>query len=52
MDDREDTVRERLKVYKALTEPVVDYYEGVGILRTVNGEEDANEVLAAIISMI
>ncbi|NLB72683.1 MAG: adenylate kinase [Firmicutes bacterium] len=52
VDDREDTVRERLKVYKALTEPVVDYYEGVGILRTVNGEEDANEVLAAIISMI
>ena len=52
VDDREDTVRERLKVYKALTEPVVDYYKGVGILRTVNGEADANEVLAAIISMI
>ena len=52
VDDREDTVRERLKVYKALTEPVGDYYKGLGILKVVNGEEDANEVLEAIISMI
>lgn len=51
-DDREETVRERLKVYKALTAPVVDYYKGLGILKTVNGEEDADEVLEAIISMI
>ncbi len=28
-DDREETVRERLKVYKASTEPVVDYYKGL-----------------------
>lgn len=52
VDDREETVRERLKVYEALTEPVVDYYKGLGILKTVNGEEDADEVLEAIISMI
>lgn len=51
-DDREETVRERLKVYKASTEPVVDYYKGFGILKAVDGEKDANEVLETIISMI
>ena len=51
-DDREETVRERLKVYKALTEPVVDYYKALGILRMVDGEKDADEVLETIISMI
>ena len=45
-------MRERLKVYKALTAPVLDYYKGLGILKTVNGEEDADDVLEAIISMI
>jgi adenylate kinase len=51
-DDREETVRERLRVYKALTEPVVDYYKDLSILRVVDGEKDADEVLEAIISMI
>lgn len=51
-DDKEETVLERLKVYKALTEPVVDYYQGLGILKAVDGEKDADEVLEAINSMI
>ena len=51
-DDREETVRERLKVYKALTEPVVDYYKGHSILKVVDGERDADEVLETIISVI
>ena len=45
-------MRERLKVYKAQTEPVVDYYRGRGILKTVDGEEDADKVLETIISMV
>jgi adenylate kinase len=51
-DDTEETVRERLRVYKDLTEPVVDYYKGLGILKTVDGEKDADEVLDIIISMV
>lgn len=52
IDDKAETVRERLKVYKAQTEPVVDYYRGRGILKTVDGEEDADKVLETIISMV
>jgi adenylate kinase len=36
-DDDEATVRNRLKVYRAQTEPLVGYYEGRGVLRTVHG---------------
>jgi adenylate kinase len=36
-DDSETTVRNRLAVYRAQTEPLVGYYEGHGVLRTVHG---------------
>jgi adenylate kinase len=36
-DDNEATVRNRLGVYRAQTEPLVGYYEGHGVLRTAHG---------------
>jgi adenylate kinase len=36
-DDNEATVRKRLEVYRAQTEPLVGYYEGRGVLRTAHG---------------
>jgi adenylate kinase len=36
-DDNETTVRNRLVVYRAQTEPLVGYYEGHGVLRTAHG---------------
>jgi len=36
-DDNEATVRKRLEVYRAQTEPLVGYYEGRGVLRTAYG---------------
>ena len=36
-DDNEATVRNRLEVYRAQTEPLVGYYEGHDVLRTVQG---------------
>jgi adenylate kinase len=36
-DDNEATVRNRLEVYRAQTEPLVGYYEGRGVLRTAHG---------------
>jgi adenylate kinase len=56
-DDKEDTVRERLNVYRAQTEPLVDYYSEKADgdkLRyvTVNGlgkvEEIQQEIVAAL----
>jgi adenylate kinase len=44
-DDRPDTVRHRLRVYREQTEPLVDYYEKspVPVLR-VDGEGTIEEV--------
>jgi adenylate kinase len=36
-DDREETIRERLRVYHETTEPIIAYYEKQGILKTVQG---------------
>ena len=43
-DDDPDTVRERLQVYHAETEPLIEYYERRDLLRRVDGEGDAGDV--------
>jgi adenylate kinase len=48
-DDNEATVRNRLEVYQAQTEPLVGYYEDRGVLRTVSGGGKLpNEVFAMV----
>ena len=37
-DDNEETIANRLKVYKEQTEPLIEYYRNAGLLRTVDGE--------------
>jgi adenylate kinase len=39
-DDREETVRRRLEVFKTRTEPVLEYYRGIGVLEVLNGARD------------
>jgi adenylate kinase len=43
-DDTEDTVRNRLEVYENTTRPLVNYYEGKGVLHTVDGGQDPDAV--------
>ncbi|PSQ20470.1 adenylate kinase [Halobacteriales archaeon QS_8_65_32] len=43
-DDTEDVVRERIRVYRENTEPVVDHYRESGELVEVNGENSPDEV--------
>ena len=43
-DDNEDTIANRLNVYKEQTEPLVEYYSRKGLLRTVDGEGDMADV--------
>ncbi len=45
-DDKEDTVRNRIKVYESTVPHVIDYYEDKGILRTVSGDMDVAEANA------
>jgi adenylate kinase len=47
-DDTEEVIRERMKVYKSSTQPVVDYYEKRSTLRTVDGIGAVEEVFARI----
>ncbi|MGE0210938.1 MAG: adenylate kinase [Parvibaculaceae bacterium] len=47
-DDRPETVRDRLKVYREQTAPLVDYYGKKGKLRTVDGMADIDDVTGAM----
>lgn len=47
-DDTETTVRRRLEVYYAETEPLIGYYRQQGLLISVNGEQDIDDVFAEI----
>jgi adenylate kinase len=47
-DDAEGTVRRRLNVYEVATKPLIDYYDGRGLLRIVDGSGDADEVFGKI----
>ncbi len=47
-DDNEETVRNRLRVYREQTLPLVEYYEGKGILKKVDGRGDGREVLRRV----
>jgi adenylate kinase len=45
-DDREETVRRRLGVYKEETEPLIGFYKSRGLLVEIDGEETVDEVFA------
>lgn len=47
-DDNETTIRERLAVYNSATAPLIDYYEGKGLLRKVKGVGPIDEIFASI----
>jgi adenylate kinase len=47
-DDSENSVRERMKVYRAQTEPLLDYYRERGLLREINGVGELDEVTARV----
>ena len=47
-DDKPETVRNRLSVYHEQTAPLIDYYSNKGILRTVDGTKDVDEVFSDI----
>jgi adenylate kinase len=47
-DDKEETIRRRLEVYHAQTEPLIDYYDEAGLLRRFDGTRSADEVHAHV----
>ena len=48
-DDREDTIRKRLEIYRRETAPLLDYYRGQGRLHEVQGAGPADEVYRELV---
>jgi adenylate kinase len=51
-DDRDEVIRERLDTYERQTKPVADYYQKLGRLVTVNGDQPVDDVTASILNEI
>jgi adenylate kinase len=47
-DDRPETVTKRLEVYRRDTAPILPYYRDRGILRSINGMGEMDDVAQAI----
>ena len=43
-DDKEDVIAKRLEVYAQQTQPLIDYYSKLGLLRTIAGEGELEDV--------
>lgn len=51
-DDKPETVKNRLQVYHEQTQPLIDFYEKKGVLRTVDGTVDMQDVFGAITKIL
>jgi len=51
-DDREEVVRERLRVYREKTAPLISHYEALGLLRSVDGDRAVEEVTATVLAAL
>ena len=51
-DDKPETVQKRLVVYHEQTQPLIDYYMAKGILKTVDGTVDLEDVFKAIVDIL
>lgn len=51
-DDREDVIRERLRVYAEKTAPVTAFYEGKGLLVRVDGMGEIDDVTERILAAV
>jgi adenylate kinase len=51
-DDNPETVSARLATYDEKTRPLIDYYRKDGLLKTVDGREDAESIYKEIVRII
>jgi adenylate kinase len=50
-DDREETIRNRLKVYQAQTAPLISFYEEKDILHSVDGVGSIEEIKGRLLNI-
>lgn len=51
-DDKPETVKNRLDVYHKQTQPLIDFYTNKGVLKTVDGTQDMQDVFKAIVEIL
>ncbi|MBN1935827.1 MAG: adenylate kinase [Anaerolineae bacterium] len=51
-DDRPETQKNRIDVYMRQTQPLIDYYRGVGVLTEVDGQGSVEQVQDALLKVI
>jgi adenylate kinase len=51
-DDKEDTMRARLKTYESQTVPLIDYYASLSLLRSVDGFGSIQEINSSIVKLL
>jgi len=51
-DDTVETIRHRLEVYRHETEPLIAYYQQVGLLRPIHGSGTIEEIFQHIVAVL
>jgi adenylate kinase len=51
-DDKEEVVANRLKVYSEQTEPIIEFYRKLGLLKVINAVGDVSEISASAIAAL
>lgn len=51
-DDKPETVQKRLRVYHEQTQPLIDYYTTAGVMKSVDGTLNMEEVFRAIVAIL
>ena len=51
-DDKEEVIRKRMDVYNSTVEPVLNYYQEMGVLTTVSAENSVETVYTEILNVL
>jgi adenylate kinase len=51
-DDKPDAINHRLDLYESQTQPLIDYYDRLGLLAVVDGVGTPDEVFARLLATV
>ena len=51
-DDQPETIRERLRIFREDTAPVIEFYDNLGLTETIDATRDAEEVYKDIVAKV
>ena len=51
-DDQEEVIRQRQRVYQQQTQPLIDHYEGQGLLSAIDGHQTIEQVAQNVIAAL